>query len=240
MTAIVSTRKPLDLRGRPSEENEARVVASLDGLAPGESLILLSAYAAGNLLRALQREQRGLFEWSVLAAGPPVWRVELARRSGGLGEPRGVNEALSWDHDRLDALEAEAFQRRASGDFVSAGERYAAFAAGLRRHIGFEEQILFPAFENASGMTPAAGPTAVMRAEHREIESLLGEIEAAIADSASAVEELRSRLHAVLLEHNLKEEEILYPMSDHFLGVEGADRLVAEIQRFAGQTPARS
>ncbi|HEY6931168.1 MAG TPA: hemerythrin domain-containing protein, partial [Thermoanaerobaculia bacterium] len=172
--------------------------------------------------------------WSVLASGPPVWRIELARRPGALGEQRGINEALSWDHDRLDALEAASFRMRESGDFVSASEMYAAFAVGLRRHIGFEEQILFPAFENVSGMNPAAGPTAVMRAEHREIESLLAAIEEGITDPGFPVETFREQFHAVLGEHNLKEEEILYPMSDRFLGVEEADWLVEQVQRFGG------
>jgi uncharacterized protein (DUF2249 family)/hemerythrin-like domain-containing protein len=234
MTSIVSLDRLLDLRGMLSGERETRVIASLDGLAPAEGLILVSGDVAGDLLRALQRKRRGLFEWSVLAAGPPVWRIELVRRAGALGEPRGVNEALSWDHDRLDAVEEEAFRLRESGDFVSAGERYAAFAAGLRRHIGFEEQVLFPAFENASGMTPTAGPTAVMRAEHREIESLLVAIEEGITDPAFPVETFRQQFRGVLGDHNLKEEEVLYPMSDNFLGVEGSDRLVEEIQRFGG------
>jgi regulator of cell morphogenesis and NO signaling len=234
MTTIVSTDRLLDLRGLPSEERETRAIASLDGLAPGESFVLLSADAARDLLRRLQQNRHGLFEWSLLAAGPPVWRIELERRPGALGEPRSINEALSWDHDRLDALEAASFRMRESGDFTSASELYAAFAVGLRRHIGFEEQILFPAFENVSGMNPAAGPTAVMRAEHREIENLLAGIEAGIADTASPVEALRQRFHAVLGEHNLKEEEILYPMSDSFLGVEEADYLVEQIQRFGG------
>jgi regulator of cell morphogenesis and NO signaling len=234
MTTIVSADRLLDLRGLPSEQREIRAIASLDDLPPGESLVLLSGDAARDLLRGLQQKRHGLFEWSLLAAGPPVWRIELARRPGGPGEQRGIHEALSWDHDRLDALEAAAFRMRESRDLVSAGELYAAFAVGLRRHIGFEEQILFPAFENVSGMNPAAGPTAVMRAEHREIENLIAAIEAGIPNAASPVEALRRRLHAVLGEHNFKEEEILYPMSDSLLGVEEADWLVEQIQRFGG------
>lgn len=234
MTTIATADTLLDLRGLSSDERTSRALAAFDSLVPEERLVLLSGDAAGGLLRRLQEERRGLFEWSVLTAGPPVWRIELTRRAGTLGAPRGIDEALSWDHDRLDALEATAFLKREQGDLTSASDLYAAFAAGLRRHIGFEEQILFPAFEGASGMTPAVGPTAVMRTEHREIESLLGSIEAGIGDAASPAEELRRRFHAVLGEHNLKEEEILYPMSDGFLGEEEADRLVEQIQRFGG------
>jgi hypothetical protein len=36
----------------------------------------------------------------------------------------------------------------------------------------------------------------------------------------------------VLGDHNVKEEEILYPGTDEILGAEDADRLVSRIQRY--------
>jgi regulator of cell morphogenesis and NO signaling len=231
---MITADRPLDLRRLPFGERSPQALASFDALAVGEKLVLVSDDAGSDLLRRLQAERRGLFEWSVLEPGPAIWRVEVARRAGPGGALRGVNEALSWDHDRLDALEAAAFQKRASGDLQLAYELYAEFAAGLKRHIGFEEQLLFPAFEEKTGMPPTAGPTAVMRAEHREIEALLGQIEAGIADATAPVESLRRSFHAVLGDHNLKEEQILYPTTDNLLGEEGADRLVERIQRFGG------
>lgn len=234
MTISITAKRPLDLRLIPSEERSPKVLAFFDALAPGEKLVIVSGDAGSELLRHLQAQRRGLFEWSVLEPGPAIWRIEVARRAGPGGELRCVNEALSWDHDRLDALEAAAFEMRASGDCQRARELYAEFAAGLKRHIGFEEQLLFPAFEEKTGMPPTAGPTAVMRAEHREIETLLEQIEAGMADAAAPLESLRLSFHAVLGDHNLKEEQILYPTTDNLLGEEGADRLVERIQRFGG------
>jgi iron-sulfur cluster repair protein YtfE (RIC family) len=121
---------------------------------------------------------------------------------------------------------------RSAGDLQAAYDLYAEFAAGLQRHIGFEEDLLFPAFEAGTGMPPTAGPTAVMRAEHREILELLERIAAGIGDAAARVEPLRERFHAVLGDHNLKEEHILYPGTDDMLGSEGADRLVQQIQSY--------
>jgi uncharacterized protein (DUF2249 family)/hemerythrin-like domain-containing protein len=221
-----------DLQSIPSGERVTSFLAAFDRLAAGETLTVRARDSAADLLANLQAERRGGFEWSLLCAGPPEWTIEVARRTAGTGSVRGVNEALSWDHDRLDALEAAAFRQRSEGDFESALETYAAFAAGLRRHIGFEEEILFPAFEESSGMPSDAGPTAVMRAEHREIESLISEIEAGIGTASSPVDALRRRLHAVLGDHNLKEEGILYPTTDELLGADQADRLVERIQRF--------
>jgi uncharacterized protein (DUF2249 family)/hemerythrin superfamily protein len=234
MTIPITAERPLDLRLLPSDERSPQVLASFDALAPEEKLVLVSGDAGSDVLRRLQAQRRGLFEWSVLEPGPAIWRIEVARRAGPGGALRGVNEALSWDHDRLEALEAAAFEKRALGDLQLAYDLYAEFAAGLKRHIGFEEQLLFPAFEEKTGMPPTAGPTAVMRAEHREIEALLGKIEARIADAAAPVELLRRSFHAVLEDHSVKEEQILYPTTDHLLGEEEADRLVTKIQGFGG------
>ena len=208
------------------------LLESFDELAPGESLEITIPDDGARILRELQEKRRGAFEWSVLRQGPPSWRIAVARRAAGANAARGVNEALGWDHDRLEALEEEAFRKRAAGDLESARETYSLFAAGLRRHIGFEEEILFPAFEESTGMPPTAGPTAVMRAEHREIESLIAQIEASIGDPSAPVDQLRRALHQVLGEHNLKEEGVLYPTTDDLLGPDQADELVRRIQRF--------
>jgi uncharacterized protein (DUF2249 family)/hemerythrin-like domain-containing protein len=232
MTTSLTAEEPLDLRSIPVGERPSHLLTAFDRLATGDTLAITAGDAGGDLLRCLQAERRGLFEWSLLRPGPPSWTIAIARRSAPPGAARGISEALSWDHDRLDALEAAAFQKRAEGDFQSASDNYDAFAAGLRRHIAFEEQVLFPAFEEMTGMPPTAGPTAVMREEHREIEALIGRIEGGIADPAAPVEQLRRSLHDVLGEHNVKEEQILYPTTDQLLGTDKADELVKRIQRF--------
>jgi iron-sulfur cluster repair protein YtfE (RIC family) len=141
-----------------------------------------------------------------------------------------VNEALSWDHDRLDDLESRSFKARERGDFAEAKALYAVFAFGLRRHIRFEEELLFPEFEKKAGFPAEMGPTAVMRDEHLEILDCLNRIEQAIGDGAASLESLRHGLHLVLGNHNLKEENIVYPMTDQALGGQDTDALVARIQ----------
>jgi regulator of cell morphogenesis and NO signaling len=232
MTHLVTAERALDVRGRSAETAAAEALAWFDSLGPAERFVLVGADAGGETLRRLQAERPGAFEWSPLQSGPPAWRVEIARSDASRAAARGINEALSWDHDRLDSLEAAAFQARAAGDLAAAYDLYAEFAFGLRRHIGFEEDLLFPAFEAGSGMPPTAGPTAVMRAEHREILRLLEEIELGIGDAAAAVAPLRASFHAVLGEHNVKEEQVLYPAVDQQLKDDGADALVRRIQRY--------
>lgn len=122
-----------------------------------------------------------------------------------------VSEFMGNDHDRLDVL----FSEFISADEVdSAVERLAAFDTGLRRHIDWEERILFPEFEQRTGMAES-GPTAVMRIEHERIDALLRLIgeRCRTAGVEPAVDELRE----VLTAHNLKEEMILYPWIDREL-----------------------
>lgn len=209
---------------------EAMALSSFDSLTPGEHIVLAFDSAPQGFLAHFQAERKGQFDWTPVREGPETWAFEVSRRKAERGELRTVNEALSWDHDRLDALEGAAFEARAQGQPAEAAAIYAAFAFGLRRHIRFEEEILFPEFEEKTGHAADLGPTMVMRDEHREILDCLDRIQASIADPTSAAESVRHALHVVLGNHNLKEENIVYPMTDQALGPEARDALVARIQ----------
>jgi uncharacterized protein (DUF2249 family)/hemerythrin-like domain-containing protein len=237
MTDLAKAERALDTSALAAASAAAEALDRFDALEPGERFILSGTDDGAEVLRRLQAERIGLFEWSPLEAGPSVWRTEIARRDRPAGAARQVLEALAWDHDRLDALEQAAFRARESGDLPAAIDLFEEFAVGLRRHIGFEEALLFPAFEDATGTPPTAGPTAVMRAEHREIEELLDRIAAGIGDSATSLEPLRAAFHSVLGDHNFKEEQVLYPGTDQLLGPMRADRLVRAIQSYG---PGRS
>ena len=204
----------------------------MDALAPGQLLTLrLTPETARALLATLTAERKGLFEWSPEADGNAL-RVDVVRRDAALGSKRGVLEALSWDHDRIDAFEQGAFTSRAAGDLVIARALFERFARGLIRHIRFEEDLLFPALESAARLPPHAGPTAVMRAEHVEIRAAVQALLDSIGDPSVDPTPLRHRLHGALGPHNEKEELILYPMADRVLSGPGSDELVAAIQAY--------
>lgn len=210
----------------------AGLLPLVDALGPRQALTLrLPAGAALSFLETLTAERKGLFEWSPDAEGAVV-NVEVMRREAVRGADRGVLEALAWDHDRLDALERAAFEFRAAGDLATATTLFEKFARGLVRHIGFEEDLLFPILEKKIGFPPTAGPTAVMRAEHVEIRAALEGIRAAMPDPLADPLPFRRQLHDALGPHNEKEEQILYPMADRCLMPEGADDLVSRIQRY--------
>jgi hemerythrin-like domain-containing protein/uncharacterized protein (DUF2249 family) len=228
-----STVATLDLAATSPAGRVAAALAAFDTLAPGETLVVMSSLPAHDLLDALQQERKGLFEWTPGGSASGMHGIEVLRRDAIPGSPRGVFEALAWDHDRLEALEQAAFGALEAGDPAKAQALFADFARGLGRHIRFEEEILFPAVESRAGFPPNAGPTAVMRAEHVEIRSCLSGITAALGAGGAGATQIRARMTDVLGGHNLKEEQILYPLADRALGREAADALVADIQRLA-------
>jgi iron-sulfur cluster repair protein YtfE (RIC family) len=150
-----------------------------------------------------------------------------------------VMDYLAWDHDRLDALCQQAFEARGRGALEEAERCFREFARGLRRHIGLEEELLFPEFEQLTGMTPDAGPTAVMRHEHRQIESFLLTLERVIGVPGAEAEQAEQSLARVLVDHNAKEEQILYPTTDRLLSGSERRDLVERLCAYGRQHPAQ-
>jgi uncharacterized protein (DUF2249 family) len=220
----------LDVRTLPPPQRHPQVFGTFDALAPGDAFVLVNDHDPKPLLYSFQQERAGRFEWSVLEAGPERFRIEIRRRPAeGM---RTVTDYLEADHRRLDAIMEDVQGRIADAAWAAAAERFAEFACGLDRHIEIEEQILFPAFEQLTGMTH--GPTTVMRGEHVDIRALMTAIAAAIA-AADAPRALNSigAIGGVLGDHNLKEERILYPTADRAAGgADARDALVRRMQAF--------
>ncbi|MDC0358952.1 hemerythrin domain-containing protein, partial [Oligoflexia bacterium] len=87
----------------------------------------------------------------------------------------------------------------------------------MRRHFAMEEEVLFPAFENASGMSQG-GPTFVMRMEHDQMRGVLDQMGTLMA--AGNFEDVKDQGDTLLMliqQHNIKEEGMLYPMCDEHL-----------------------
>ncbi len=126
---------------------------------------------------------------------------------------RTITEFFEQDHDRLDAL-FQSFQTLKRHDFAKAREVFKEFKFGLQRHIVWEEDLLFPLWEEKSGMSEG-GPTFVMRAEHRQIGEQLEAIHLKVADENPESDQEERVLLGLLDSHNMKEERVLYPSIDH-------------------------
>ncbi len=129
----------------------------------------------------------------------------------------GLRTFFTDDHQRCDRLWSEAEEAAGAGRADAARGKLQAFAAARRRHLAMEEEVLFPAFEQATGMT-GGGPTFVMRSEHSQMRRILDEMErAAGAGDLDAVLAQGDTLLMVIQQHNVKEEGMLYPMAERAL-----------------------
>ena len=130
-----------------------------------------------------------------------------------------IADLMTHDHRACDHDFARAEALAAKGDWPGAADALAAFSRALNAHFDAEEQRLFPAFEAATGMTQ--GPTQVMRAEHADMRAALAHLQQALA--ARDADEFAGEAETLLImmqQHNMKEENILYPMCDMRLGGE--------------------
>ncbi len=221
--------KILDVREMAPKERHPMIFNTFKGLAPGESFVLVNDHEPKPLLYQFQNEHAGEYEWWPLEQGPEKWRVEIARRKEA-GPERSVTDYFQTDHRRLDAI-YERFEDASTGaQWDQALSDFREFRHGLTRHIKAEEEILFPLFEEKTGMIDA-GPTFVMKMEHKEIKELLGRIEDNTASrNATAVTEARTMLMNILADHNMKEEHILYPESDSFISDDERAEVIKKTQ----------
>ena len=141
-----------------------------------------------------------------------------------------LQEYFSEDHRRCDACWAEVEGAAESGSAADVKTAWQRFEAAQRRHLRMEEEVIFPAFERATGMT-GGGPTFVMRAEHDQMRGLLEQMgEAAEAGELDALVDLGDTLLMLIQQHNQKEEHMLYPMSSDALAAEW-DALYARVSQ---------
>jgi iron-sulfur cluster repair protein YtfE (RIC family) len=127
-----------------------------------------------------------------------------------------ITAPLFPHHKHCDELFADAEEACANGDWVAGDKTFASLFDQLETHFTSEEELLFPAFEAATGMS--SGPTEVMRGEHRQMRDLLAQMQGALAtrdnDTFGGAAEI---LLILMQQHNMKEENILYPMCDNVL-----------------------
>lgn len=132
------------------------------------------------------------------------------------------------DHHRCDELFAAAEAVADSGDWAGVARAHTRFLDGMQHHFAMEEEVLFPAFEEASGST--MGPTTVMRHEHEQMRQLFGEMSEALeAQQSEDYLGASETLLVLMQQHNAKEEQILYPMADRMLETE-QPALLAKMQ----------
>ena len=127
-----------------------------------------------------------------------------------------IHQVMSEDHKRCDDMFVEAQKLAARKDWVAARQYTDLFTRNILQHLNHEESVLFPAFEQKTGML--YGPTEVMRDEHATMRALFDDLrQAAANESSSRFLGVAETLFIFMQQHNMKEENVLYPMMDQQL-----------------------
>lgn len=142
-----------------------------------------------------------------------------------------VRTFMTEDHRRCDDLFAEAEQAIGQKNLAAARAAFEHFRNAMLSHFDSEEKTLFPTFEAKTGMR--MGPTQVMRMEHQQMRSLMDEaLQALVEGNTDDYLGQAETLLIMMQQHNMKEENVLYPMCDQHLAAETPEllqRLEAEI-----------
>ena len=134
-----------------------------------------------------------------------------------------IKEFLAADHTKCDEIFAD-MEAKAMESLESAKEACETFIKETEHHFQMEERVMFLEFETKTGMTQ--GPTAMMRHEHTQMRGLMTQMREALeANNKDKFFGTTETLMILLQQHNMKEEQMLYPMAQQHLSAE-SDRII--------------
>lgn len=218
--------------------------AGMDACCGGMKTIAESARAHGvDLDRLLEKLNRSIGASSLAGRATGVAAFAAASTSAqasrcsceqesAAAATRTVTGFYQHDHEEIDSLFRRFQERLQAGDFAVARILFNEYDQRLERHIEWEEGLLFPAFERGGG---PGGPTEVLRLEHnliREDKRLIRGLLATVSpESFAGIHRRIAHLVELLTAHNRKEEEVLYPLTDQYLGEAGRKDLFERMLR---------
>ena len=128
-----------------------------------------------------------------------------------------ISSFLTSDHRACDNEFANLENTVASENWEESKTQFDKFSADLLHHFDMEEKVMFPVFEEVTGMTQ--GPTMVMRMEHSQMRNILDDLKADIEKKdKNHFFGVSESLMMLMQQHNMKEEQMLYAMADMHLG----------------------
>ncbi|SRR5579875_1184861 len=212
---------------------EETMLRKIEQLRPAESIELACERDLRALLGRLQESHGAYFDSWQLEIGPPVWRMRITRRDPQVA--RTIADFLGKDHQRLRDTWAAGRYAAADCNLKEVRKAFSEFVVGLTLHMRMEEEVLFPAIEQRTGMRDS-GPTAAMRAEHTRFKEILGRLTRALEEeSCEAISRMLqsepTTPEDLFNSHDLREERVLYPMADRLITSDEKLRLIAAMQR---------
>ncbi len=138
-----------------------------------------------------------------------------------------ILEMMVAHHRQCDDAFAKLENLVAGNDWSNSGA-FDQFFSIMTKHFKAEEDVLFAAIEKKMG--GPIGPTQVMRQEHQQMSVLMNRMKDAFAAKDQKKFLSASETWMVIAQqHNMKEEEILYPMMDEVLR-DDATTVIAKTQ----------
>lgn len=200
----------LDLRQLALDQGVRAAVDKLDALVPGEGVVLITGSDPGPPVLEILARRPGASDIGAVEATEYGFRIEIRRRAS--HEPVALDDLLHSDHALLHDLLAFVEALSAKGRPGALASPLAALDRGLRRHILFEESLLFPALERQGSRRL---PTSALRAQHREIaEALTSASRPVQRRDGAQFQSVAGELKDLLLGHHDEEEEVLYPATN--------------------------
>lgn len=139
-----------------------------------------------------------------------------------------VNEyslsTLLYEHDELEEIFAKHQRALLVRDTQAALATIATFQNTLKRHIGYEDEVLLPLY-SAKGAETEGGTLPIFHSEHRKLlESVAGLVRKteALQDSSDLLDSILKLLDeealfkGLLSHHALREKNILFPRLDTY------------------------
>ncbi|MEA3499130.1 MAG: hemerythrin domain-containing protein [Campylobacterota bacterium] len=143
-----------------------------------------------------------------------------------------IQSYMTQDHRACDESFADMENAVHDENWVEAKKRFEAFASDLIHHFDMEEKVMFPAFEARSG-SAHCNPTPVMLMEHQQMKKLLEDMRADVdAKNKDHFFGLSETLMMTMQQHNMKEEQMMYPMVDQAMESENS-MLLDEMKELA-------
>jgi iron-sulfur cluster repair protein YtfE (RIC family) len=164
----------------------------------------------------------------------PVRSLVLRRKAGAMRptEPFRHEHAELHEHVEHLAQAAREMPSLTEAERVALRDRVVAFLRDtLIPHARAEEEILYPAWAQLVGFPAAAAP---MVHDHEAIVARAERLEATAPSDVDALQELLYGLHALILVHFDKEEDLQLPALDAAPQV--AERVLRRMGHLAGHT----
>lgn len=139
--------------------------------------------------------------------------------------PESIDDALGGDHQLLGGL-LERLRGAVASASAAAGDLLLEFGRGLRRHMTWEEETLFPAVSaRATGAQKRSIES--LEIDHERLRETLDHLSSTLAAGDFAAAEAQVRwLETLLQGHNYDEEHGVYVEADHYLSTEERRRML--------------